>query len=288
MRSRSFCFLLLVGAAWAACPLHSRAHGDLHDAIVEASRRIAESPADAALYFQRAEFYRLHEEYGAAETDYRRVRELDPTLSSPLLGLAQVRLAAERPAESLPFFDEFLKAHPTHARALYLRAQALAQTGAWERADADLAAAIAVAQPPPIELFLRRADGLVQHGRQAEAVRCLEEGSAKLGGRSPTLEQRALEIEEASGDPASALRRLDSFIAAGFRPDRWLARKARLLEKLDRRAEAAATWDAAMKSLDAALLKKQPLPPDRKLVEEIHAALSRLAPSPSPVETKQP
>ena len=286
MHTRFFIYALLLGAAWAACPQQSQAHGDLHDAIVEASRRIAASPGDATLYFQRAEFYRLHEEYEEAEVDYRRARELDATLSSPLLGIAQVRLAAERPAESLPFFDDFLKANPTHVRALYLRAQALAQIGAWEKADADLAAAIAAAQPPSIELFLRRADGLVQHGRSAEAVRCLEEGSAKLGGRSPTLEQRALEIEEASGDTTAALRRLDGFIAAGSRPDIWLARKARLLEKMDRRPEAVAAWDAARKSLDAALLKKQPLPPDRKLVEEIHAALTRLTPSLSPVETK--
>ena len=283
MRSRFFVFTLLLGAVWSGCPLQSWAHGDLHDSIEEASRRIAASPSDATLYFQRAEFYRLHEEYEAAEADYRRAGELTPGLSSTLLGLAQVRLAEKRPAESLPYFDDFLKEHPTHVRALYLRAQALEQTGAWEKADADLAAAIAAAQPPPIELFLRRADGLVQHDRPADAVRCLEEGSAKLG-RSLPLEQRALEIEESKGDSTSALQRLDRFIAAGFRPDIWLARKARLLEKLGQRTEAAVAWKAADKFLTAAVSNKRPLPPDLKLAEEIHAALARLTP-PSPAGT---
>ncbi len=284
MRARLFIFTLLLGVLWAGCPLAGRAHGDLDDSIAEASRRIAASPDDATLYFQRAEFYRLHEEYEAAEADYRRARELDPGLASPLLGLAQIRLATSRPAESLPWFDDFLQAHPKHARALSLRAKALAQLGDWQKADADLAAAIASAQPPLIELFFHRADNLQQHGQTAAALRCLDEGSA-LFGRSPALEQRALEIEEAAGDTDAVLRRLDRFIAAGFRPDIWLARKARWLERADRRAEAAAAWAAAEESLAANMLRKPPLPADRKLSAEIHTALTRLTPPPSPAGT---
>ncbi len=279
MRSRFF-FLFLFGAALLGRPAAVCAHGDLHESIAEASRRIAESPGDATLYFQRAEFHRLHEDDTAAEADYRRACELSPGLAAPLLGMAELRFGMNRPAESLPWFDAFLKENPTHIRALYLRAQALAQTGAWEKADADLAAAIALAKPPGIELFLARADGLARHGRMAEALRCLEEGSAGFGGRSPTLEQRALEIEEAAGDSAAALRRLGGFVAAGLRPDIWLARKARLLDKMGRHGEARLAWKSAADFLEKIPPEKRQLPENRQLAEEICAALAKPAVSP--------
>ena len=150
MRSRFF-LLTLLGVACFGCPLLGWAHGDLHDAITEASRRIAESPTDVALYFQRGEFHRLHDE--AAESDYRRTLELNPEFSGAVVSMAQLRLAANRI---------------------------------------------------------------------------------------------------------------------------WLTRKARLLEKTGRRTKAIAAWEPAAKLLAEVLLEKQSLPADRRIAEEIQAAVARL------------
>jgi tetratricopeptide (TPR) repeat protein len=69
---------LVAAAFW--WPLLAWAHGDLHDRIVALTKEIEQSPTNAALYFQRGECHRNHQEWKEAVADFDRVAQLDPSL----------------------------------------------------------------------------------------------------------------------------------------------------------------------------------------------------------------
>ena len=220
----------------------SFAHGDLHDSIDAVSQVIARSPGDASLFLRRAELHRLHKDLTAAEADYAKAGELEPGLDAVGLGLAQLRLAQGRERDALRLLDGFLAKQPRHSEGRALRAEILEKRGVWKKADADLAAAVAFSPEP--HYATQRAQFLVRRGQPEAAARCLDEASRRRG-RVPVLEQHALEIEERAGLTDAALRRLEFLVGCEPRPDIWLARKARLLGKAGRGAEARVAWQQA-------------------------------------------
>ena len=112
---------LLLGAA--AAPI-ARAHADLAIQIDDATRRIDAAPKDARVWLHRAELYRIHEEWAAAERDYAQAVRLDPKLD--VVDLCRGRMLTEmgKPADALPHLNRFVTAHPGHVEALAARARA--------------------------------------------------------------------------------------------------------------------------------------------------------------------
>jgi tetratricopeptide (TPR) repeat protein len=244
------------------------AHGDLHEAIDAVSQVIAQRPDDAALFLRRAELHRMHEDWAAAEADYAQARRLKPDMEVVSFGLAQMRLAQGREKDALDLLDHFLVKRPDHAGGHALRADLLEKRGEWKKADTDLAAAVASSPEP--HYATARAALLERHGRADAAARCLDEAS-RARGRVPVLEQQALEIEERAGFTNAAMRRLDDLVAREPRPDIWLARKARLLEKAGRAAEARAAWEQAATAFQRVPAEKRESNTNRKLASEIEA-----------------
>ena len=261
--------LLTFAAALFGALAAAFAHGDLHEAIDAVSQVIAESPGDAALYLRRAELHRMHADWPAAEADYAQARKLQPDMEVVTFGLAQMRLAQGREKDAVKLLDDFLVKRPEHPGGRALRAGILEKRGDWKKADADLAAAVASSPEP--HYASARAQLLERHGRADAAARCLDEAS-RAHGRVPVLEQQALEIEERAGLTDAAARRLDDLIAREPRPDIWLARKARLLEKAGRAEEARAAWRLAGAAFEKVPADKRASKVNRKLAAEIEAA----------------
>lgn len=261
--------LLTFAAALFGALAAALAHGDLHEAIDAVSQVIAESPGDAALYLRRAELRRMHEDWPAAEADYAQARKLQPDMEVVTFGLAQMRLAQGREKDARKLLDDFLVKRPEHPGARALRAGLLEKRADWKKADADLAAAVASSPEP--HYAAARAELLERHGQPDAAARCLDQAS-RAHGRVPVLEQQALEIEERAGLTDAAARRLDDFIAREPRPDIWLARKARLLEKAGRAEEARDAWRRAGAAFEKVPADKRASKVNRKLAAEIEAA----------------
>ena len=247
-------------------PSSSFAHGDLHESIEAVSQVIARAPGDASMWLRRAELYRQHKDLRAAEADYAKAGELDPRLDAVGLGLARLRLAQGRERDALGLLDGFVAKQPDHAEGRALRAEILERRGSWKKADADLAAAVAASTEP--HFVTQRAQLLERHGQPEAAARCLDEAS-KRRGRLPVLEQHALDIEERAGLTDAALRRLEFFVGCEPRPDIWLARKARLLGKVGRGAEAREAWGKAAAAFEKIPAARRSLAANRKLSAEI-------------------
>jgi len=241
-------------------------HGDMDELIEKASTAIADQPANAALRLRRAELHRLHGDGPAAELDYEATRRLQPGLTVVDLGLAELRMAQGRDAEALVLFGRFLEDKPGHAEARRERAALLEKRGDWQAASNDLALAVQSSSEP--HYASARAALLVRHEQIDEAIRCLDQASLTHGGL-PVLEQRALEIEERHGRPEQALRRIDRLVAHQLRPDLWLARKARLLEKAGRTTSARQAWGEAKKAFEKVPPEKRGLELNRRIQKEI-------------------
>ena len=258
----------LIAASLLGLQVFVLAHGDLHEAIDAVSQVIAKSPDDAALFLRRAELHRMHGDWPEAEADYAQSRKLKPDMEVVEFGIAQIRLMQGRTTAALRLLDAFLTQLPEHAGARALRADVLEKRGDWQKADADLAAAVA-ASPEP-HYATTRAQLLERHGRAEQAARCLDEAS-RARGRIPVLEHQALEIEDRAGLTDAALRRVDTLIAREPRPDLWLARKARLLEKAGRAPEARAAWDQAAAAFEKVPAHKRTSKANRRLAGEIES-----------------
>ena len=136
-----------------------------------------------------------------------------------------------------------------------------------------------VASSPEPHYATMRAQLLERHGRAVDAARCLDEAS-RARGRVPVLEQQALEIEERAGLADAALRRVDDLITREPRPDIWLARKARILEKAGRTGEAREAWQRAGAAFEKVPADKRASKLNRDLAAEIEAAGAGSSPNP--------
>ena len=219
----------------------------------------------------------MHGDWPGAEADYAEAGKLKPDMEVVAFGVAQMRLAQGRERDAMKLLDGFLAKCPEHAGGHVVRAGLLEKLGDWKRADADLADAIASSPEPHYATM--RAQLLERHGRAVDAARCLDEAS-RARGRVPVLEQQALEIEERAGLADAALRRVDDLITREPRPDIWLARKARILEKAGRTGEARDAWQRAGAAFEKVSADKRASKLNRDLAAEIEAAGAGSSPNP--------
>jgi tetratricopeptide (TPR) repeat protein len=231
--------LLLLAASTAL------AHGDLHDQIRAVTRAIADAPADATLYLQRGELHRAHHAPRLARADFDRALTLDPALDAARLARARLLVETSQPREALADLDGFLTRHPDHHSARLVRARARRALGDRDGALADYDRVLAESPNPDRALERARlmaAPGDVVTARAA--VDGLDLAIARLG-PLVTLELEAVAVLERAGDIDAALARLDRAAAGSPRADRWLTRRADLLDRAGR-------FDAARQARQAA------------------------------------
>jgi tetratricopeptide (TPR) repeat protein len=169
--------------------------------------------------------------------------------------------------------DAFLVGQVNHAGGRTLRAELLEKKGDWKKAEADLRVAATASTEPHFATL--HAQLLERHGRAAEAVRALD-ATSQARGRVPVLEQLALEIQERAGHTQGALIRLDKMITQEPRPDIWMIRKAKLLEKVGRTEEARTVWNQAAAAFEKLPAQKRETKSNQALAKEIQSSRSKL------------
>ncbi len=256
------------------------AHPGFEEQVRSLDAAIAADPGNASLYLQRGELHRIHREWSAAKSDYRRARGLDPALDAVDYCDGRMLLERGRYRAARAALDRFLAAHPGDAPALVTRARALLGAGLHAQAAADYTQAIERTTPPlaPMpELYLERAmaQEAANKTRLDTAVQGLDEGIRRLG-PVVTLQLAAIELELKLERFDSALARLATISARSARQEAWLARKGEILARAGREAEAAEALRAALATIGALDERRRATPAVRALEANTRTSLGRL------------
>ena len=184
---------------------------------------------------------------------------------------------AGRDTEAKAAFDRFIAHQPESAPGYTARARALMKAKNAASASEDFAAAISHSSPPDPALFIEHSRALHATGRVPEAIQTLDAGIAKLGPLI-ALAQEAIAIEEAAGHFPEALARIEKVIQSAPRKERWLVRRAALLEKMERPREARVALIAARAAIESLTADRRASAAMTELAAEIDAALARIGP----------
>lgn len=241
MIMRSIVALLVLVAAQ---PL--LAHEGIDEQLADVTARIEQHPHDAALYLQRAELHRLHQEWTDAQRDYDRAHQEGAEVATIDAARAQMYLESGDPGSALQCVDGLPLLSP-HSELV--RARALRDLGRIDEAVDQFALLLTRGGEHSLDTLFELVGLLEEAGRSDQAVAWLDSTTAR-DGAVPAIELRALELETKMNDVDAALRRIDRIAASSPRHDLWQLRKIELLERADRRTEAAQVYAAVQQSYE--------------------------------------
>lgn len=268
MRLPAILLLLSVGLSAQVV----QAHGDLHEQIHQLSEKLRSQPNDAELWHKRGELYRAHGDHKHALADYTRAERLNPALHVVHLSRGRTLLEAGRLGGAEESLSHFLQLIPGHTEALLLRARVRVQLRRHDQAEQDYAVALAGSGDPLPDLYIERANNLVQLKRIDDALSVLEDGKKRLGALV-TLDDTALSIELSAARYANALKRVDAMLAQAPRGEHLLARKAQILELAGDREAARNARESALALIAALPEAKQKIASTQRLKRELEAGL---------------
>jgi predicted Zn-dependent protease len=276
----SFPKMILAAAVLIWCAADSFGHGDVHERINQLTQQISQTPSNATLYFQRADLYRVDQDFTNALADLNRLAQLDPALKRIDFFRGRVLLEAGRPHDAVPALDKYLAGKPDDPDAYTTRARARRKTGDNKGATADYSVAIQTTRVASPDLFIERAEAFRALDKPEDALRSLEDGIRKMG-PLVTFELPAIDIEVAMKRYDAALARIDAVTARLQRKETWLARRADILRQAGREEEARKNYREALAAIDR-------LPPGHRstramvdLQARINSALATNAPAKS-------
>ena len=193
------------------------AKGLFDEAIVQYNLILGAGKETELATFGRAAAYMGLGQLDAAAKDYQAVVEIakggemasvDPILQTAYYGLGSIAMQQAKPAEAIPFLEKAIAIKGSDADALYLAGTAYVATGAVDKADKVLRAAVAFVPIGWAEPYTSLADAFTSAGKTAEAE--WARAMADLAAGKPELaEPRLLAI--AGGDAA-----LDAAIGLGL------------------------------------------------------------------------
>lgn len=259
---------VLAGALLVLMPAIVCAHPAASESLNELDRRLDGSPCDVELLVKRAEIFGSLGRWEAAEAELDRASQCRTRDDVLVLARARLALEMDRPGAADELLREFIASHPTNATAHLLRGRALRQVGRPLEASEEFARGLELSAVPSPDDYLLYARSLVEAGRGDRALQALDLGVARVGD-VPSLHRAAIEIELDRGDAAAALRRVDRLLARGGAGEAWLLRRAEILERAGRTAEARATLEQAARQLAARPERRR----NTRGVREIEAAV---------------
>ncbi len=226
------------------------AHGELSAQINQLTEKIKLDEKNANLYLQRGELYRLNGNAKAALEDYDRTQKLNPNLAEVDFARARLFFDAAMPEMAEISLNFFLQTQPNHTEALVLLAQTRVKVNQLKSAVENYDQAIKTASKLKPDYFIARADLLMKLKRGNEALPGMDEGMAKLG-KLISLQEKAIGYETQLRRWDAALTRIDQVMETFPRKEIWLVRKAEILLKANRSAEAKITAQKAIETINA-------------------------------------
>lgn len=184
--------------------------GDIDGAVAILSGMIEADPTDAEPRRLRAELQAERLAVAEAEADYQRLLAQDPTDSEALNGFGRLLLLDGRPSEAVVNFAVALRLDPSDVAALTGRGAAYYRIGNWERSLADYRAARSI-QPASPAVIWGETRALIRLGRLDEGRELVEE-RLRQDPTDRTALRAIIQIEQAAGRPAEAMRALDEAV----------------------------------------------------------------------------
>lgn len=163
----SWHYLPLIVGLWIG---EIAAHPELRAQIEMLSQKLEVYSGDPDTLIQRGDLHRRHGDYAEAARDFSSARTLDPEDHRIDLYEGRLALAQARPDSANALLNEFLRAHPNHAKGLMLRGDARAALARFSEAAADYRAAIAHTKTPTPALYLTLARLLARTGSEQSGV----------------------------------------------------------------------------------------------------------------------
>lgn len=278
MSCRAVCGRVAVLALSTLLPVVSPAHEDLLLRISLLTERLRTNGPSAEVIFQRAEIYRLHQDWELSLRDYDTAAPGLTNAAELDLGRAMALVGWGKLTEARSVFDRVLQFNPTNTLALIERARVLAQLNEPALAVTDYSHAIQNQPNPRAGDYLERAQLQAAVSGPTVALKGLDEGLARLGW-TLTLQLLAVDYEVACGNYNAALARLETIITRSARRENWLVRKGEILRKAGQLADARMAFDSALEGINS-------LPPRLAASEkmtalrgEIEAGLEALKPA---------
>jgi tetratricopeptide (TPR) repeat protein len=273
--------LVLAAALCLSWPAVAAAHGPVRQRIAALDARLAASPGDAALHDARGALHALDRRWEAAAADFEAAHRLDPARAEIEHRLANALLHAGQPARAAELLDAFLARRPDHVDAHLVRARAARALGRLGQAAADLSMAVELSAPPSPQLYLERAEMLLEAGDHQAALAALRDGIGDLGA-IVALVERVVEIEAGLGRVAEALAAIASLPTELQRSPRWLARRASLLDAAGEPALAEAARRSALEVIARLPPSRRATVAMRALEDEIRGELPSEIGTPAP------
>jgi tetratricopeptide (TPR) repeat protein len=257
------------GALLLAALSPARAHEDYLLQIADVTRLLEKTPDRPDLYYRRGELHRLHQTWDAAHADFDHALALDANFPVDL-GRGRLFLDAGWLLSAKGVFDRLLLRQTNNVDAYIARAHTLLKLGQPTAASADYFHAIRNSRESRPDLYIECAQALAAADATnlPAAVIVLDEGVRKLG-PLVTLQLFAIDLEVKQTRYDQALARLDQVMANSPRKETWLARKGEILQRADRKAEAAAAYRSALVAMET-------LPPFRRKVPAMQDLEKRL------------
>ncbi len=256
-------------------PAVSLADEEPHLQIEKLTQRIKQDPANADLYLTRGELHRVSSHWDLALADFDRVAELNPTFETIDFHRGRLMFYAGWFHRAKDTLNHFLDAYPHHTQGLIIRGRVLRKLGHPFEAAQDYSRALTLMSSPGPDLFVERAQALCEAGDEYldAAVEGLDEAIQRLG-PLVVLASVAIDLEVKRNRYDAALDRLDQVLAQLARKERWLVRRADILQKAGRMEEAKATYQAALAAIESLPPHLRQTPASRELGTRLRALLA--------------
>jgi len=242
-------FVLLSSLFFGLCP-SLFAHGDIHERIEIATRRIEQHPDSADLYLRRGTLFTEHGEFQKAKTDFEHARAWQPGLNKTLWLMAELYLSVDSPEIALSYISDFLTKEPGHVLGVKTRARIFSQLGQYGNAVKDYKEVINRAdQTIPQNYFdLAEVSLLDDESNLEGAIEAISMGIERLG-FIISLYEKVIQLEAESGDYETAHELITQVVERLPRHERWLVIKAEMYEKQGLRTEAELCWEKAKEAI---------------------------------------
>lgn len=163
---------------------------------------------------------------------------------------AHAFLEAGFPRTAMLEYDTLLAKRPDAFEVLFERGRAQLALGQMDAADQDFTRAITGMRAPRPEHIIVHAQGWLKVGKQAEALRALDGGMTRVG-PLPSLQLTAIDLDVELKRYDSALARLDLLLRQTPTNEAWIARRADVLQRAGRTAEARAESVRALQQIES-------------------------------------
>lgn len=253
------------------------AHGQLLIRIAEVSQQInTTTNKTAQLYLERAELYRMDQNWPAAEADYARATKsgsdsvkVDCCHAGMLADAGQLQAARA-------LFDKVLDRAHRNGEALVGRARVQLKLGQRKAAITDFRRGLELLAEPAADDFIELANALASEGKGTEALQTLDIGIKRFG-PIPALQTPAIDLELSRTNYSGALVRIETVLPQLLRKENWLARRGDVLLVAGRNAEARQSYREALAVISALPRRIQQSPPMLHLKSRVDEAIAAMA-----------